>query len=169
MIISSPHACAHLPLSCSTLRYAYPFLKNKTHRLNCPAQLSTTHTLSLKTQHTDPSPPAPAPAPGPDPSPSQKPVMCDLIHSCPAQTTCCCNNEIMQGICWEWACCPMEEAVCCEDKEHVRTRDAREFFHHDADTCVVLPMKIFFLRISNSQNLVDILCFQDTFLHLFIR
>ncbi|KAL2101370.1 hypothetical protein ACEWY4_003131 [Coilia grayii] len=39
-------------------------------------------------------------------------VTCDTEHSCPDGTTCC-KNE--QG---EWACCPLPEAVCCEDHIH---------------------------------------------------
>ncbi|CAB1342043.1 unnamed protein product [Coregonus sp. 'balchen'] len=39
-------------------------------------------------------------------------VTCDPTHMCPDNTTCC---KTASG---DWACCPMPEAVCCEDHEH---------------------------------------------------
>ncbi|KAK2833033.1 hypothetical protein Q5P01_016922 [Channa striata] len=40
-------------------------------------------------------------------------VLCgDGVSECPDGTTCC---ETPEG---KWGCCPMPEAVCCEDKEH---------------------------------------------------
>ncbi|XP_024127528.1 granulin a isoform X4 [Oryzias melastigma] len=39
-------------------------------------------------------------------------VSCDSSASCPDQTTCC---KTTQGT---WACCPLPEAVCCDDHEH---------------------------------------------------
>uniref|UniRef100_A0A3B4XZU2 Granulins domain-containing protein n=1 Tax=Seriola lalandi dorsalis TaxID=1841481 RepID=A0A3B4XZU2_SERLL len=38
-------------------------------------------------------------------------VACDSTASCPDGTTCCKNKE---GL---WACCPLPEAVCCDDHE----------------------------------------------------
>ncbi|XP_042199102.1 progranulin isoform X3 [Callorhinchus milii] len=39
-------------------------------------------------------------------------VMCDEIASCPSGTTCCRKPS------GYWGCCPMPEAVCCEDHIH---------------------------------------------------
>ncbi|XP_036943926.1 granulin a [Acanthopagrus latus] len=39
-------------------------------------------------------------------------VQCDGSTQCPDHTTCC---QLATG---EWGCCPMENAVCCPDKEH---------------------------------------------------
>ncbi|XP_071241991.1 progranulin-like isoform X2 [Salvelinus alpinus] len=39
-------------------------------------------------------------------------VTCDPTHVCPDNTTCC---KTASG---DWACCPLPEAVCCEDHEH---------------------------------------------------
>lgn len=68
-----------------------------------------------------PNPPKPGPEPGPDPGPkpgpSPEPVKCDDDNECPAETTCCCVMP-MFGMCFQWGCCPMEGAVCCDDNEH---------------------------------------------------
>ncbi|XP_029292844.1 LOW QUALITY PROTEIN: granulin a [Cottoperca gobio] len=37
---------------------------------------------------------------------------CDELNQCPEHTTCC---RLLTG---EWGCCPMENAVCCQNKEH---------------------------------------------------
>uniref|UniRef100_A0A671X506 Granulin a n=1 Tax=Sparus aurata TaxID=8175 RepID=A0A671X506_SPAAU len=39
-------------------------------------------------------------------------VPCDTTSSCPDETTCCKNKT------GGWACCPLPEAVCCDDHEH---------------------------------------------------
>ncbi|KAM4622432.1 progranulin isoform 3-T6 [Discoglossus pictus] len=39
-------------------------------------------------------------------------VTCDATYSCPAGTTCC------QSEAGGWACCPLEQAVCCSDHTH---------------------------------------------------
>ncbi|XP_055754061.1 progranulin-like [Salvelinus fontinalis] len=39
-------------------------------------------------------------------------VTCDPTHVCPDNTTCC---KTASG---DWECCPLPEAVCCEDHEH---------------------------------------------------
>uniref|UniRef100_A0A665TPF0 Granulins domain-containing protein n=1 Tax=Echeneis naucrates TaxID=173247 RepID=A0A665TPF0_ECHNA len=39
-------------------------------------------------------------------------VQCDGLNQCPQQTTCC---RLFTG---EWGCCPMQDAVCCQDQEH---------------------------------------------------
>ncbi|KAM4531106.1 granulin a [Odontesthes bonariensis] len=39
-------------------------------------------------------------------------VSCDSSSSCPDGTTCCKTKE------GGWACCPLPQAVCCEDHEH---------------------------------------------------
>uniref|UniRef100_A0A4W6E481 Granulin a n=1 Tax=Lates calcarifer TaxID=8187 RepID=A0A4W6E481_LATCA len=39
-------------------------------------------------------------------------VTCDSTKSCPDGSTCCKNAE------GEWACCPLPEAVCCDDHIH---------------------------------------------------
>ncbi|XP_041943510.1 granulin a isoform X1 [Alosa sapidissima] len=44
--------------------------------------------------------------------PKENDVTCDSTASCPDGTTCC-KNE--QG---QWACCPLPEAVCCDDHIH---------------------------------------------------
>ncbi|KAJ8345434.1 hypothetical protein SKAU_G00296270 [Synaphobranchus kaupii] len=39
-------------------------------------------------------------------------VTCDSSHTCPDGNTCCKTAE------GDWACCPLPEAVCCEDHTH---------------------------------------------------
>ncbi|XP_063760511.1 granulin a isoform X2 [Eleginops maclovinus] len=39
-------------------------------------------------------------------------VICDTTSSCPDNTTCCKNQE------GQWSCCPLPEAVCCDDFIH---------------------------------------------------
>nr|XP_060637191.1 progranulin isoform X2 [Anolis sagrei ordinatus] len=39
-------------------------------------------------------------------------VQCDLKYSCPSGNTCCKKDS------GEWACCPLDEAVCCTDHIH---------------------------------------------------
>ncbi|XP_070704425.1 granulin a isoform X2 [Pempheris klunzingeri] len=39
-------------------------------------------------------------------------VQCDSLKQCPEHTTCC---RLFTG---EWGCCPLQNAVCCQDKEH---------------------------------------------------
>ncbi|KAJ8414445.1 hypothetical protein AAFF_G00053150 [Aldrovandia affinis] len=41
-----------------------------------------------------------------------KNVTCDSTHTCPSGSTCCQTEE------GEWACCPLLQAVCCEDHLH---------------------------------------------------
>ncbi|XP_061079179.1 neurogenic locus notch homolog protein 1-like isoform X2 [Conger conger] len=41
-----------------------------------------------------------------------KDVPCDPTHACPDGTTCCKTEH------GDWACCPLPEAVCCEDHIH---------------------------------------------------
>jgi KDEL-tailed cysteine endopeptidase len=73
-----------------------------------------------------PNPPAPAPGPPgpkpPTPGPSPEPVDCDQTHQCPPSTTCCCLMDLA-GFCFSWGCCPMQKAVCCDDKEHCCPHD----------------------------------------------
>lgn len=59
-----------------------------------------------------PSPPPPSPPPGPTPGPA-----CDDATTCPAGSTCCCARDFF-GYCFTWACCPLPDATCCDDKEH---------------------------------------------------
>ncbi|XP_027094422.1 low-temperature-induced cysteine proteinase-like [Coffea eugenioides] len=58
-----------------------------------------------------PNPPNPGPSP---PSPIKPPAACDNYYECPQDNTCCCVYEFY-GSCFEWGCCPLEGAVCCED------------------------------------------------------
>uniref|UniRef100_A0A3Q3N845 Granulin a n=1 Tax=Mastacembelus armatus TaxID=205130 RepID=A0A3Q3N845_9TELE len=44
------------------------------------------------------------------PQPSS--VQCDGLNQCPEHTSCC---RLFTG---EWGCCPLQNAVCCPDKEH---------------------------------------------------
>ncbi|XP_047213527.1 progranulin-like [Girardinichthys multiradiatus] len=39
-------------------------------------------------------------------------VRCNMDHQCPKHTSCC---RLFTG---EWGCCPLQNAVCCSDKEH---------------------------------------------------
>eukprot|EP00887_Chlorella_sp_A99_P001556 scaffold8.g1556.t1 len=65
-----------------------------------------------------PNPPEPPPAPPtPTPPPTPQPVACDDTTQCPAGNTCCCMRDFF-GFCFTWACCPLENAVCCDDHEH---------------------------------------------------
>lgn len=57
------------------------------------------------------NPPNPGPSP---PSPIRPPTVCDSYYECPESTTCCCIFEI-DNSCYEWGCCPLEGATCCED------------------------------------------------------
>ncbi|KAL4657817.1 kielin/chordin-like protein [Arapaima gigas] len=54
-------------------------------------------------------------------------VSCDSTHSCPDESTCC---KTTTG---DWACCPLPEAVCCED--HVHCCPHGTTCNADADTC----------------------------------
>ncbi|KAJ1436719.1 Peptidase C1A, papain C-terminal [Sesbania bispinosa] len=58
-----------------------------------------------------PNPPNPGPSP---PSPVKPPSVCDNYYSCAEGSTCCCVYEYGNS-CWEWGCCPLEAATCCED------------------------------------------------------
>ncbi|XP_028978944.2 granulin a isoform X2 [Esox lucius] len=44
-------------------------------------------------------------------------VPCDPSHKCPDNTTCCKTET------GDWACCPLPEAVCCEDHVHCCPHD----------------------------------------------
>ncbi|MQL84641.1 hypothetical protein Taro_017155 [Colocasia esculenta] len=57
------------------------------------------------------NPPKPAPSP---PSPVTPPTVCDSYYTCPASTTCCCIYEYGK-YCFAWGCCPLDNAVCCDD------------------------------------------------------
>ncbi|EEF52357.1 low-temperature-induced cysteine proteinase [Ricinus communis] len=57
------------------------------------------------------NPPNPGPSP---PSPIKPPSVCDSYFSCPESTTCCCIFEYAK-YCFEWGCCPLEGATCCDD------------------------------------------------------
>lgn len=59
------------------------------------------------------NPPNPGPSP---PSPPPPASVCDDYYECPDYTTCCCVFEFY-GECFEWGCCPLEAASCCEDHE----------------------------------------------------
>ncbi|CAG9463295.1 unnamed protein product [Pedinophyceae sp. YPF-701] len=72
---------------------------------------------TMAPQPTSPPGPPPGPGPEPTPEPGPEPVQCDILRSCPAGSTCCCENE-MAGFCLQWACCPVLDAVCCDDKQH---------------------------------------------------
>ncbi|XP_058508664.1 granulin a [Solea solea] len=39
-------------------------------------------------------------------------VQCDVLNKCPERSTCC---RLFTGA---WGCCPLQNAVCCTDKEH---------------------------------------------------
>ncbi|XP_071323496.1 granulin a [Trachinotus anak] len=39
-------------------------------------------------------------------------VQCDGLNQCPEHTTCC---QLFTG---QWGCCPLQDAVCCQDKLH---------------------------------------------------
>ncbi|KAK9740296.1 hypothetical protein RND81_03G024800 [Saponaria officinalis] len=60
-----------------------------------------------------PNPPNPGPSP---PSPVAPSSVCDDYYSCEDRTTCCCVFDF-DGYCFEWGCCPLEAASCCEDNE----------------------------------------------------
>lgn len=57
------------------------------------------------------NPPHPAPTP---PSPVKPPTVCDEDAECPESTTCCCVFPV-GNYCFAWGCCPLENAVCCDD------------------------------------------------------
>jgi len=65
----------------------------------------------------DPPEPPPAPPMPPPAPPEPQPVDCDPTTACPPETTCCCMQDYF-GFCFQWACCPMPQATCCEDKIH---------------------------------------------------
>ncbi|KAL9237989.1 hypothetical protein vseg_012473 [Gypsophila vaccaria] len=61
------------------------------------------------------NPPNPGPTP-PSPVAPPSPSVCDDYYSCADRTTCCCVFDY-DGYCFEWGCCPLEAATCCEDNE----------------------------------------------------
>ncbi|XP_078439021.1 cysteine proteinase RD21A-like [Wolffia australiana] len=63
----------------------------------------------VKTGLNPPKPPPSPPSPPPAPS-----TVCDEYYTCPAGTTCCCIFEYGR-YCFAWGCCPLENAVCCDD------------------------------------------------------
>uniref|UniRef100_A0A2P2KWT8 Uncharacterized protein n=1 Tax=Rhizophora mucronata TaxID=61149 RepID=A0A2P2KWT8_RHIMU len=65
------------------------------------------------------NPPNPGPSP---PSPVAPPSVCDNFYSCPQGNTCCCVFEYA-NYCFEWGCCPLEGATCCEDHYSCCPRD----------------------------------------------
>ena len=75
----------------------------------------------VKTGPNPPEPPPAPPAPPPTP-PAPEPVDCDGTVSCPGGSTCCCMRELF-GFCYTWACCPMPDAVCCDDLVHCCPKD----------------------------------------------
>lgn len=70
---------------------------------------------------TTPNPPKPGPDPKPEPGPPGPkppgPITCDDTSECPIATTCCCVTDFL-SVCLQWGCCPIEEAICCQDKQH---------------------------------------------------
>lgn len=69
-------------------------------------------TLASYPIKTGPNPPNPGPSP---PSPPKPPNVCDDFNQCPAGQTCCCVAKYFADICLVWGCCPLEDAVCCDD------------------------------------------------------
>ena len=59
------------------------------------------------------NPPNPGPSP---PSPIKPPTVCDNYYACPESSTCCCIFEYAK-YCFQWGCCPLEAATCCEDHD----------------------------------------------------
>ncbi|KAM1022196.1 hypothetical protein FF1_043114 [Malus domestica] len=57
------------------------------------------------------NPPNPGPSP---PSPIKPPSVCDNYYSCPESNTCCCIYQF-GNYCFDWGCCPLEGATCCDD------------------------------------------------------
>ncbi|GFR40260.1 hypothetical protein Agub_g832 [Astrephomene gubernaculifera] len=97
----------------------------------------------IKKNPNPPTPgPTPGPKPGPKPGPSPKPpkpepVKCDSSNECPAENTCCCLQEIF-NMCFQWGCCPMPKATCCEDGEHCCPSDL-PVCDTDAGRCLPSP------------------------------
>ncbi|QHN88521.1 Cysteine proteinase RD21a [Arachis hypogaea] len=58
-----------------------------------------------------PNPPNPGPSP---PSPVKPPSVCDNYFSCQSGNTCCCLFQFGNA-CFDWGCCPLEGATCCDD------------------------------------------------------
>ncbi|MED6118511.1 hypothetical protein PIB30_003257 [Stylosanthes scabra] len=58
-----------------------------------------------------PNPPNPGPSP---PSPVNPPSVCDNYFSCNSGSTCCCLFQFGKS-CFDWGCCPLEAATCCDD------------------------------------------------------
>ncbi|CAN8258779.1 unnamed protein product [Cochlearia groenlandica] len=46
--------------------------------------------------------------------PPPSPVYCDKSFTCPPKSTCCCLYKCKDK-CFNWGCCPLESATCCED------------------------------------------------------
>ncbi|XP_031415477.1 granulin a isoform X2 [Clupea harengus] len=59
--------------------------------------------------------------------PKENDVACDSTHACADGTTCCKTET------GEWACCPLAEAVCCEDHIHCCPKGTTCDVEHD--TC----------------------------------
>ena len=46
----------------------------------------------------------------------------ELFDAGHAGSTCCCQREFF-GYCFTWACCPLDNAVCCDDQVHCCPHD----------------------------------------------
>ncbi|MEW5308620.1 MAG: hypothetical protein WDW38_000564 [Sanguina aurantia] len=85
----------------------------------CGVAMAASYPLKHSTNPPTPSPEPPSPpSPKPKPTPpSPATVQCDETNECPAGNTCCCAQPLF-GMCFQWGCCPIKAATCCDDNEH---------------------------------------------------
>eukprot|EP01025_Chloroclados_australasicus_P027802 TRINITY_DN2750_c2_g1_i1.p2 TRINITY_DN2750_c2_g1~~TRINITY_DN2750_c2_g1_i1.p2 ORF type:complete len:465 (-),score=50.01 TRINITY_DN2750_c2_g1_i1:323-1717(-) len=92
----------------------------------------------IKTEPNPPLPPPVSPSPSPSPVPASPvpPVQCNQIYTCNAGSTCCCEVE-SKGVCIQYGCCPIMNAVCCSDNVHCCPEDT--MCDMIANSCVPKP------------------------------
>lgn len=99
----------------------YIKIKRNTENVEGQCGVAMQASYPIKNGPNPPEPPPAPPAPPPEP-PAPQPVDCDGTVACPPETTCCCMKDYF-GFCFTWACCPLPEATCCEDKIHCCPKD----------------------------------------------
>lgn len=86
------------------------------------------------------NPPNPGPSP---PSPIKPPTVCDNYYACPESSTCCCIFEYAK-YCFQWGCCPLEAATCCEDHDSCCPQEY-PVCNVRAGTCMMVRTKLRYL------------------------
>ncbi|CAM9003955.1 unnamed protein product [Rhodiola kirilowii] len=103
------------------------------------------------------NPPNPGPSP---PTPVTPPTVCDSYNECPEATTCCCVYE-WEKYCFEWGCCPLEAATCCDDHSSCCPHDY-PVCNVNAGTCLIIknnPMRVKALKRTPAKRTLPFLNF----------